>query len=233
MSKIILIPEDKHGVQKRKAAVVIGRFQPPTIGHYAVFDEVKKYIRDNESLRLDPIPVVVIIAGKKSSKDKSKNPLTADERMSFMKASGKADGIKFLIAESAFKAFEEVRKAGFEPIAVAAGSDRADNYLGMLDKYFNADDGKDIDHYAIEIERDDQEKDHKRESVSQILQYMDEEIPVYLVSASLARAAVKEDELEKFSIITGLTEKPKLAHKLFNKLKTAMEGNDESEQPDS
>lgn len=214
------------GQQTKRAAVVVGRFNPPTIGHYTVFNTVKKFIRDNENLNLDPVPIVVVIAGKETSKDKSKNPLTANERISFMKGSGNANGIKFLEADSAFNAFEAVRKAGYEPIAVAAGSDRGDKYLEMLDKYFKTQDGKEIDHYAITLDRVTEsvqkEKLDKDAALSDVLKYMDDEIPTNMVSASLARLAVKKDEFEKFMIIVGLTEKPQLARKMFDKIKTSM-----------
>lgn len=210
--------------QKRRAAVVVGRFNPPTIGHYAVFDKVKEFIRKNGDLRLDAIPIVVIVDGKKTGADKNKNPLTPQERISFMEASGKADGVKFLVAGSAFDAFHAVRKAGFEPIAIAAGSDRADNYLELLDKYFKDDRDRVIDHYVVKLDRDadsseiDSEKD---QSLDDILQYMDQDIPVDMVSGSLARHAVKKDSLDKFAIITGLT--PKLAALMFKKIKSAMD----------
>ena len=217
------------GQQKRRAAVVIGRYQPPTIGHYSVFDAVKKFIRDNADLRLDAVPIVVVVAGKETSKDKSKNPLTANERISFMTGSGKANGIKFLVASSAFDAFEEVRKAGFEPIAIAAGSDRADKYLEMLDKYFKTKDGKQIKHYAITLQRVAENKEHKKTAgLDDILKYMGDEIPTDMVSASLARRAVELDEFEKFVVITGLSEKPELARKMFDKIKHSMETNDGS-----
>lgn len=229
MNDMTYILEETVGQQSKRAAVVVGRMNPPTIGHYAVIDAVKKYIRDNQNLGLDPVPIVVVVAGKETSKDKKKNPLTANERISFMKASGHADGVKFLVAGSAFAAFEEVRKSGYEPIAIAAGSDRADKYLEMLDKYFKTKDNKEIDHYAINLDRTgDEEKPAEGEKVDKkaglddILKYMDEDIPIEMVSASLARRAVEKGEFDKFKILVGLTEKTKLAQKLFDKIKAAM-----------
>lgn len=221
------------GQQKRRAAVVVGRFNPPTIGHYKVFDIVKKYIRDHQDLRLDAVPIVVVVAGKETSKDKTKNPLTANERVSFMAASGKANGVKFLVAKSAYDAFEEVRKAGFEPIAVAAGSDRGDKYLEMLDKYFKTPDGKEIDHYSITVDRvtESKEKIDKKAALDDILQYMDDEVPTNMVSASLARRAVELDEFEKFAVIVGLEDKRHLARKMFDKIKAAMSAQEPNDGP--
>jgi hypothetical protein len=215
----------------KRAAVVIGRFQPPTLGHYAVIDMVKKYVIDNQNLLLDAMPIVVIIAGKETSKDKVKNPLSGDERVRFMTGSGKADGVKFLIAGSAYDAFEKVREEGYEPVAIAAGSDRASKYLEMLDKYFEkSEDGKTIKHVAITLDRDEtvsdnaddkQSKFDKNAANADILKYVDETIPVSMVSGSLARLAVKQNEFEKFAILVGLKDNVKLAKMMFNKIKNA------------
>lgn len=221
--------------QSKRAAVIIGRFNPPTSGHYALFNTVKKFIRSNEDLRLEAVPIVVVVEGKETSKDKTRNPLTGDERVSFMIGSGKADGVKFLKAGSAFDAFEAVRKAGFEPIAIAAGSDRASNYLSMLDKYFKTSDGESIKHHKIELPRSANEETAPKEKIDKdaaladVLKYVDKDLPIEMVSASLARLAVKSGEREKFAIIVGLTDKPKLAALMFDKIKAAMETTDESE----
>jgi hypothetical protein len=220
------------GQQQKRAAVIVGRFNPPTIGHYAVVDTVKKYITANPEMKLDVLPIVVVVEGKETSKDKLRNPLTAEERISFMKGSGKADGVRFLKAGSAFAAFEEVRKAGFEPIAVAAGADRGKNYLEMLNKYYKTTDDQPIKHVLIELPREETNEEESPEKIDKdaaledILRYTDAEIPVTMVSASLARLAVKKGEREKFAIIVGLTKKPELANMMFDKIKAAMETQD-------
>jgi len=219
------ILEDTVGQQSKRAAVIVGRFQPPTIGHYSVFDVVKKYIRDHVDLKLDLIPIVVVVEGKETSKDKKKNPLTGEERIRFMTGSGKANGVKFLKAASAFDAFEAVRKAGYEPIAIAAGSDRGTKYLEMLDKYFKTRDNKPIKHYSITVGRVSEGKSKKIDkaaAMDDVLDVMDADIPTSMVSASLARRAVERNEFEKFKTLVGLTEKPQMARKMFDKIKAAM-----------
>ena len=115
-----LFEEETVGEQPKKAVVMVGRMNPPTAGHYKVIDLMKKFERTNKGVT----PIVVVVAGKETSKDLKKNPLSAEDRVKFMTASGKANGVKFIIAPSAFAAFEEVRKAGYEPYGIAAGSDR-------------------------------------------------------------------------------------------------------------
>lgn len=229
MDELSYLSEATVGEQQRRAVVVVGRFQPPTAGHYALLDQVKKYIRDNPDIKLDPIPIVVVVDGKKTGKDKTKNPLSANERISFMTGSGKANGVKFLSAPSAFEAFEAVRKAGFEPIVVAAGSDRAEKYKELLNKYFKDKSGNPIVHAALSLGRDADSAVEvsnaidKKAALDDILQYMGDEIPANMVSASLARHAVLSNEPEKFALIVGLANKPQMAQLLFNKIKASME----------
>lgn len=219
--------EETVGEQSRRAAVMIGRLQPPHAGHYTVLDEIKKYIKDNPALRLDPIPILVIVDGKNTGKDKLRNPLSAHERVSFIQGSGRANGVKILISDSALEAFEAVRKAGFEPIAIAAGADRS-NYVDMLNKYFRTATDGPIKHVAMSLARDPGtqtgKKVDKEKALDDILRYTDADIPVTMISGSLARLAVTKNELEKFSIIVGLSKKPKLAKMLFDKIKKAMTG---------
>jgi len=214
------------GEQKKRVAVMVGRMNPPTRGHYKVMDAMKAFIRDNPELNLQTIPVVVIVAGEKTSEDKTKNPLTAEERKSFMESSGRANGVKFLIAGSAFAAFEEVRKAGFEPIAIAAGSDRAANYLKMLDKYFKAKDESTIKHAVVPGLSRDQDDDVSDgpEAFDMIMRMINDgdKVDDAQISGSLARHAAKSDDEVAFAYVTGLDKKPKLALKLMQKIKNAV-----------
>lgn len=216
--------EQKIGMQSKRAAVLIGRFNPPQIGHYALMEEVKDFIAKNPDLKLDAIPIVVVIEGKETSKNKQKNPLTGNERIAFMKGSGEANGIRFLKATSAMEAFGEVRKSGFEPIAVGVGSDRENNYVHILDKYFKTDNDEQIKHYQIKLDRT--VGNDENAAMEDIFNTIDSDLPVHMASASLARFAASKDDLEKFSIIVGLKHKPTLAQLMFKKVKAAMETQD-------
>jgi Cytidylyltransferase-like len=223
-----ILQEDTVGEQTRRAAVTVGRFNPPTIGHYKVIDAMKAFIRKRKDLRLEAMPVVVIIEGGKTSKDKDKNPLSAGERERFMKASGKANGVHFLSAPSAFAAFEEVRKAGLEPVAIAAGSDRAPRYMEMLDKYFTSKAGETIERHLVPgLERDaDNNYEDGDEAFQRVLDVISagEDVPLSMISGSLARYAARTGQAGPFAYITGLTEKPALAKKLLTKVKGSSDG---------
>jgi hypothetical protein len=222
MTDLIYEAAETVGEQTHRAVVAVGRFQPPTRGHYKVMGAMKAFIRDNHDLNLAVQPVVVIVAGEKTGADKTKNPLTADERKSFMESSGNANGVKFLIAGSAFAAFEEVRKAGFEPIAIAAGTDRAAGYLKMLDKYFTKADGTPIKHMVVPgLERDqDDDVNDGDDAFDMIIRMINDgdEVDDAQISGSLARYAAKKGEAKAFAYIVGLEKKPKLAEKLISKI---------------
>lgn len=211
-------------VQKKKVAVMVGRMNPPTRGHYKVIDAMKSFISKNKSLDLDVYPVVVIVAGSKSDADTKRNPLSGEERQKFMSASGNANGVAFLVAPNAFAAFAAVREAGMEPIAVAAGNDRAPEYLRILDKNFK-DGEKPIKHHVIELKRDfDTEHDDGEEYFKKVVSMINDgdKVDDDMISGSLARYAVKHDEKKAFAYITKLEAKPKLAGMMFDKIKEAL-----------
>lgn len=212
----------------KRAAVLIGRFNPPTLGHYKVIDAVKSFIKKNPSLNLEFTPIVVIIGGSKSDSDKKRNPLSISERELFMKGSGRANGVIFMHAPNAFAALALVREKGFEPIAVAAGSDRIADYIRILDNHFKTDDGKEIKHHKISLTRDEaavdtneKSKVHSMDSTLSSLKDGDK-IDTDVVSGSLARRAVELGYEPEFAKITGLEDKPLLAKKMFNKIAAAI-----------
>lgn len=210
-------------VGSKKVAVVVGRFNPPTKGHYAVIDQVKKFIRKNPKLGLEAAPAVVIIGGSKSDADKKRNPLSARDRELFMKASGLANGVNFSVAPNAFAAFAKLREAGYEPIAVAAGEDRANDYMRLLNTNFK-DGGKPIKHYKVHLPRAEGSVDADQSASDTVLQQLkdDGEIETDVVSGSIARRAVELGWLPEFTKIVGLEDKPELAKKLFDKIAAAL-----------
>ena len=212
----------------KKVAVVIGRFNPPTKGHYEVINTVKSFIKRNPKLGLDFSPVVIVIGGSKSDADKKRNPLSVDERISFMKGSGNANGVTLLNAVNAFAALALVREKGMEPIAIAAGSDRIDDYIKILDKHFTKPDGSPIEHHKVHLKRDDSavltKSDDKKKAMDLTLTALKngDDLSTDLVSGSLARRAVELGYEEEFASIVGLEKKPVLAKKMFAKIKQSL-----------
>lgn len=186
---------------RQPAVIAIGRFNPPTIGHYALIEQMKRYISGHSKMDLAVTPIIVLIRGEKT--DPEKNPLTAEESIKFMEASGKANAVKFLTAKNAFDAFLAVRNVGFEPLVIAAGSDRADDYVRLLDSNFKTDDDKPIKHFKLELVRGSGDG-----------------ISVKTASATAARALVTHGHFDEFQKISGLN--PGLAQKLFDLLKSRL-----------
>ena len=225
MEEEILL-EETVGMQQKRAAVMVGRLEPPTAGHYKVLDAMKQFIRKSKDPKLD-VAVLVVVAGEKTSKDRSKNPLSAEERVKFIEASGRANGVIVLTAKSGFAAFEEVRKAGYEPIAVAAGSDRAEGYIELLDKYFTDPNGGKIKHMRVpglDRENQDGKTNQKTGAMNKALDDLKKggALDVAEISGSMARRAVELGYEEEFAQIVGLEKKPKLAKLMFDKLKASM-----------
>jgi hypothetical protein len=211
--------EETVGQQSKPAVVMVGRMNPPTGGHYKVIDLMKKFARENKGVT----PIVVVVAGAGTSKDLHKNPLSAEDRIKFMTASKKANGIKFITSGSAFAAFEDVRKAGYEPYAIAAGSDRGAKYLEMLDKYFTGPEGQKLKHVIMPGLQEREDPDDDGTPSEEVLQMAEngEEIPVHLISGSMARLAVKLGFKKAFAKILSVDQQ--LADIIFKKVAAALD----------
>lgn len=217
---------------QKRAAVIIGRFNPPTRGHYELINEVKKFIKNNPKLGLEAMPIVVVIGNDKKRKDADdllKNPLTVNDRVVFMQGSGHANGVKFITATNAFEALAKCRNEGFEPIAIAAGTDRIDDYIRILDQYFKDQKDKPIKHYKIHVERDEgaieTKKEVKADNIDDQLAAIKggEEVTTDIVSGSLARRAAELGYFDEFANIVGLDHNKKLATLLYNKVKKVLD----------
>lgn len=195
------------------AVIIIGRYQPPHLGHYAIFDMAKKFASDNPEVYQNPI--VVVIDGEKSSKDKSVNPLTPEERIDIMRSSKKAANVKYLIAKDVIDAFGKLKEAGFNPIAVATGSDRGDSYVKMLDKYYD----EPVKRKSLVLKRS--ELDVKDATIDSILDNFDTDTPVEFISGTLIRATVKRGDFDKFKIMVGI-DSDSMAKDVFQKLKKSL-----------
>lgn len=208
--------------QKKRVAVLVGRFNPPTRGHYHALDSAKAFIRQHPELQLEAAPVVVIVDGAKTGKDKQRNPLTAHERQLFMEGSGRANGVKFLTAKNALSAFIEVRKAGMEPIAIVAGSDRAADYMRLLGSNFKRKNGEAIEHIKVPgLERDNDEMEEGSEALDELVRALEEgeKVPVGLISGTLARHAARAGKKRAFAYTVGLERKLDLAEFMLKKIK--------------
>lgn len=210
--------------QKKTATVIIGRFQPPHAGHYKVIQHAWKFTKEKG---LDGL-FIVIVEGVKTSEDKISNPLTADERIRYIKNSGRANWVKdILVATSAFDALVKIRESGYEPIAIAAGDDRADKYLAMLDKYFLDEKEKQIKHMKVPgLERDKGaiQSDVKKSAIQKALNKLHEtgELDVEEASGSMARTAAEHGFFDVFIKIVGLEKNIPAAKQMYKKIRKSL-----------
>lgn len=225
MDKNLLIEDvDLPPPQKKKATIIIGRFQPPHLGHYKVIQQAWKFTKDHD---IDAL-FVVIVEGVKTSENKADNPLTVDERIRYMKNSGRANWVKdYLVAQDAFDAMIKVREAGYEPIAIAAGDDRADKYLGILDKYFLDVNKNPIKHMKVsglERYKSAVQSSVKKSTIDKALEKLKagNELDVEEASGTMARTAALNGFYDEFVKIVSLEKNKVAARQMYNKIRKSI-----------
>jgi len=159
---------------KKKAVLVMGRFQPFTEAHERIAKQAQKI---NKNL------VIGIIKGKKSSADKDKNPF--DFKTQKQMAKKVFPGAVVMEFGTGFlpTIMLDIRKAGVEIVGYVAGTDRIAGYekqLGYFDK-FAAEDS--------EFEKPDVQPIHIKRTDSD-------------TSATKVRNALKDGDEETFKRMT-------------------------------
>lgn len=177
------------------AAVFVGRFNPPTIGHYYVLDRLKDYIVSHPELNVSPEVYVIIVDGEKTGQDKTRNPLSKEERVDLMSKSKSGQGCKFITAGTSVEGFNQVREQGYEPVLIAGGPERVSNYIHMLQDFDPS-----YDRIAFTVKRNKINPD----DASSLFQHLSSD-DVNVMSGTLARKAVMAGDKTAFSTITGLS----------------------------
>jgi nicotinamide mononucleotide adenylyltransferase len=103
----------------------VGRLNPPTKGHDVLVQRVVETAR-----RLGARPMLYIVDGEKSGKDKDKNPLTGEQRAEI--ARGLFPGVTIDVVGSAYEVLEVLDLQYLSPEVWVAGTDRAANYRRLL-----------------------------------------------------------------------------------------------------
>lgn len=211
----------------KRVAVIIGRFNPPTLGHYSLINKVQDFISNHASLHLEPAPVIMIIAGSKSDADLKRNPLSGAERKEYMQLSGRLpSGSQLVIAKNPFEGFAQLIESGLEPIAIGAGEEsRMSDYMRILNKFKDRD-GTDVVRYPIKLGRDAAaiEFDSKQEKEQKLTQLLDKmragsKISTDEISGSLLRRAVELGYEEEFLELTGFSANKSAGMKMFHLIK--------------
>lgn len=195
------ILEKKNNKTKRKAVVfTFGRFQPPTSGHNLLIDKVISVAKKANAEHM-------IFPSR--SNDPKKNPLTAKEKVSFMrKLFPKANVVDNDNAKTPFHAAKLLSNQGYNDVIMVVGGDRVKEFDKQIRPYINHKDDK----KAFYFDSFKVVSAGKRDP---------DAVDVTGMSASKMRAAVSDDDFESFSQGVPTTNK-KLVQKLFDTLKKRM-----------
>ena len=153
------------------AAFTFGRFNPPTTGHEVLINKVKEFAAGND-----------YFVFPSHSQDKKKNPLSAEQKVKFMKQMypfHKDEIIYDAQIRDAIKALKWLEDKGYTDAIFVVGSDRVPAFQFI--KQYN---GKDYNMNTVEI-RSAGERDPDADDVSGM-------------SASKMRKAVQDMDLDTF-----------------------------------
>jgi len=179
------------------AAFTFGRFNPPTTGHELLINKVKEFSSGND-----------YFVFPSHSVDKKKNPLTAAQKVAFMKEMYPSHKDSIILDESirdAIKALKWLEEKGYTDAIFVVGSDRVPAFQFI--KQYN---GKDYNMNTVEIrsagERDPDADDVSGMSASKMRKAA-QEGDVATIKSGLPNTVNKNDEfIETYidTILAGL-----------------------------
>ena len=185
-------PQDKH------VAITFGRFNPPHAGHGKLLDAVKNHSGDSGNYRIYP----------SRSQDHKKNPLSAHEKVGFMRQMF-PDHEKAIQNNEAhkniFDIMRDLNDEGHEHVTMVVGDDRVKEFEKLLNKY----NGNHYNFKSINIKSAGARKD-------------DSDDPIENLSASKMRDHTSKDDHESFH--AGMTKHmtPKHSLALMQAVKAGM-----------
>ena len=109
----------------KSIAFTFGRFNPPTIGHEKLINKVKSMPTDDYRIYLS------------RSEDSKKNPLSPRQKLDYMKQmfSSHASKIEINSSNMILDIATNLYNKGYKEITMVAGSDRVQEFEGILKKY--------------------------------------------------------------------------------------------------
>lgn len=181
----------------KHVAFCFGRMNPPTIGHEQLLNTLKKVGGEYQ----------VFLS---QSQDPKKNPLDYATKIKFVKAMFPEHAAKVVEDASlntVVKVASYLYSKGYNAVTFVAGSDRLDDMKKLLQAY-NGVEGKAHGYYKFEV-LDFVSSGDREDGVEGVAG----------ISASGARAAAANNNLEKFKETTGADE---LAQSLFDAVRKGM-----------
>jgi len=105
----------------KKAELFLGRMQPVHLGHIKIIKKMKN-------------PIVVLVKGAKSSQDKTRNPLNAEDQIRLLRKV--IPNLKIIVVKVGYlpDIFSDLRESGnYEITTVYSGADRINAYKKQID----------------------------------------------------------------------------------------------------
>lgn len=104
-----------------QVSLFLGRMQPPHKAHKIIMDSMKN-------------PIVLLVKGKSSSEDKSRNPFDAEYQKKLLKKINPHSDVRIVSTGYLPEIAAELRKEGKEVVAIHAGEDRMSSYKSQFDR---------------------------------------------------------------------------------------------------
>lgn len=182
------------------AVFAFGRFNPPTKGHEKLIQRVRSVAQ-----RMDAKPYVFVT----HSVDK-KNPLTHQERVNYIKRTGRFDDIEIGDAgvKTIVQALQKLMNEGRTRVVIVAGSDRVDYFKNFLNQYNKKNDKS--GNLVFDFDSVDAVSSGDRDPDAEGVEGM---------SASQARAYAAMDDFANFKKVVMDTDDKGIAD-LFNKVQS-------------
>lgn len=118
----------KQDMQDKHVAITFGRFNPPHAGHGKVMDAVKSYGGDSGNYRIYP----------SRTQDNKKNPLSAEQKVKYMRSMFKDHKDKIQNNEAhrnIFDILKDLNDEGHEHVTMVVGDDRVKGFTELTNKY--------------------------------------------------------------------------------------------------
>ena len=112
----------------KKVNIIIGRFQPITLGHMKIVEQM--YNENN-------LPTIFCMVSNKKfdSKHPFSDDIISEELDIIMKNDKQVAGYIWITNADIVKCGEKLHEAGYEPLLWGCGTDRYDSYKKQADKY--------------------------------------------------------------------------------------------------
>jgi hypothetical protein len=170
--------------EKKVAVAAFGRLNPPTTGHKAMVDEIKKVPGDHFLFLSHSQGAKKPDAKPGTKTGENKDPLSFEEKLPLVKQAFPDVNVGSADVTTPLHMAAKLYKMGYTDLIIVAGSDRMSGYKALFPKY-NGESGPHGEYKFDSIEYVELTRDEEAEDVSGM-------------SASKLRKAVRDDDFNSF-----------------------------------